>query len=207
MEQIHSIEKRRIALRYWLLGAGMTKAGEAMEFAETYHTGKRKDEVTPEVAHQISIVSYLRTLLGHLSEPEDTLVTGFLHDVREDYDVSDAQIRSQFGDRPADAVWAMTKVWLGEKRDEDALFAAMAEDPIASITKPADRINNLDSMVGVFTKEKMSQYADETRTLFLPMIKKARRNFPGQEGAYENAKLVLLGQLRFVDAIVESKQS
>ena len=206
MEQIHSIEKRRIALRYWLLGAGMTKASEAMEFAETYHTGKRKDEVTPEVAHQISIVSYLRTLLGHLDEPEDTLVTAFLHDVREDYGVSDAQIRSQFGDRPADAVWAMTKVWLGEKRDEDALFAAMAEDPIASITKPADRINNLDSMVGVFTKEKMAQYADETRTLFLPMIKKARRNFPGQEGAYENAKLVLLGQLRFVDAIVATKQ-
>lgn len=195
--------KQRLALRYWLLGRGFTQASRAMEFAELYHSGTRKDGVTAEFAHQVSIVNYLRSLLPHLLFPEETLVAAFLHDVREDYDVADAEIRAPFGDRVADAVDAVTKTFRGVRRDDEALFVRIGADPIASVLKPADRAHNQNSMVGVFTPAKMTEYVAETEGLFLPMIKRARRTFPEQEPAYENAKLVLVSQVNFVRAVTE----
>jgi (p)ppGpp synthase/HD superfamily hydrolase len=196
--------KQRMALRYWLQGAGYMQALKAMDFAEGFHQGTRKDGVTPEFAHQVQIVSYLRTLAPHLIHPEETLVTGFLHDVREDYDVDDAEVRNRFGALVADSVDAVTKTFRGVRRNDADLFDRMAGMPIASVFKPADRINNQNTMVGVFTTAKMQAYAQETTELFLPMIKKARRTFPEQEPAYENEKLMLVSQLDFVAAITAS---
>lgn len=193
--------KQKLALRYWLLGRGFTDASKALDFAEAYHRGTRKDGRTPEFSHQISIVSHLRTLLPHLLFPEETLTAAFLHDVREDYDVADAEIRDPFGDRVADAVDAVTKTFRGVRRDDAELFKRIAGDPLASVLKPADRTHNQNSMVGVFTGAKMAAYATETTELFLPMIKVARRTFPEQEPAYENLKLMLVSQLSFIAAL------
>lgn len=193
--------KQKLALRYWLLGRGFTQASRAMDFAESYHCGTRKDGITEEFSHQVAIVSYLRSLLPHLLHGEETLSAAFLHDVREDYDVADEEIRTRFGPRVADAVDAVTKTFRGERRDDVKLFERIAADPIASILKPADRGHNQNTMVGVFTPEKMGEYATETETLFLPMIRRARRTFPEQEGAYENAKLLLVSQVNLVRAI------
>ena len=194
--------KERIALRYWLNGRGWHRAGRAMNLAETYHRGTRKDGVTPEFAHQVSIAHYLRTLEANLSFAEDTLAVALLHDVREDHDLADREIREPFGDRVADGVDAMTKTFRGVRRDDEELFQRIGEHPCASIAKLADRIHNHSTMHGVFTPAKMTSYMDETERLFLPMLKRARRNFPEQEPVYENAKLVLTGQLNLLRAIV-----
>ena len=66
--------------------------------------------------------------------------------------------------------------------------------------KAADRINNQQSMPGVFGEAKILAYVHETRTSILPMIKAARRHFPEQELAYENAKTVLFAQVELVEA-------
>lgn len=205
MANINDFAKQRIALRYFLLGAGFKKAAEAMSWGEGYHRGVRKDGTTPEFAHQIGITSLVRTQLGCLRHPEETLVVALLHDLREDYDVSDAEVRERFGTLVADAVDTMTKTFRGARRDDESLFERIAANPISSIAKPADRINNQDSMVGVFTPVKMASYVDETRRLFLPMLKKAKRSFPDQEPAYENSKLILNSQLAMLDAILSSE--
>lgn len=196
-----SHSRRLIALRYWLLGRGWHEVLEAMEFAAGYHTGTRKDGLTSEFAHQIAIASYLRTLERSLLFPSETLATAFLHDVREDYDVADSEIRSRFGPRVADAVDAMTKTFRGTDRDPDTVFAAIASDPVASIAKLADRIHNLGSLHGVFSSARASGYVAETRERFFPMLKAARRSFPAQEPAYENAKLVLENQCHLLAAL------
>lgn len=195
-------DKQRLALRYWLLGRGFTDASRAMEFAEQYHRGVRKDGVTAEFAHQVAIVSYLRSLLPHLTYPQETLTAAFLHDVREDYDVADEEVRDRFGPRVADAVDAVTKTFRGVRRDDVALFERIGADPVASVLKLADRGHNQNSMVGVFTPARMADYITETQELFLPMIKRARRAFPEQEPAYENAKLLLVSQMNLVRAII-----
>ena len=205
---MNKFEKRKMVLRQQLIGAGFFDALVAMEFAAKYHTGTRKDGVTPEFDHQISIALYALTL-PTLRYLEEVIATIFLHDVREDYDITHAEIVALFSDpakaeRIAQAVDRMTKVVRGVKRDEAELFALMADDPIASIAKGCDRMHNLQSMVGVFTREKQGSYIAEAKVLFLPMLKRARRNFPYQVRAYENIKFVLTSQMELIESALKA---
>ena len=183
--------KERIALRHWLLGREWYKAAEAMTFAEDYHNGLRKDGVTPEFSHQVSIALYVSTLTPHLLFPEATMTTVFLHDVCEDYEVPVSEIEARFGAQVAGATWAMTKVFKGVKRAQAEVKAAQETCPIASVVKGADRIHNQSTMAGVFTPTKIGEYLTETSDYILPMLKVARRTFPSQDGAYQNERVIL----------------
>lgn len=201
----NKFKKKALTLRQYLHGAGYFNALCAMEFAAKYHTGTRKDGETPEFDHQISIALYALTL-PNLRYREEIIATIFLHDVREDYHVTDHEVRSLFSDagfadRVARAVENMTKEWRGEKKDEAKLFAAMAEDEIASIAKGCDRIHNFQSMVHVFKLQKQKDYIAEAEHLFFPMLKAARRNFPHQGMAYENIKHMLRSQIELIEAM------
>jgi (p)ppGpp synthase/HD superfamily hydrolase len=200
-----NFKKKALTLRQYLSGARYFNAMIAMEFAAKHHTGTRKDGVTPEFDHQISIALFALTL-PDLMFREEVITTIFLHDVREDYHVTDHEVRSLFQDqlfaeRVCRAVENMTKEWRGEKKDEVALFAAMGEDPIASIAKGCDRIHNFQSMVGVFKFEKQKSYIAEAEKLFFPMLKRARRTFPHQSLAYENIKHMLRSQIELIEAM------
>ena len=206
---MNKFEKRHLVLRQHLIGAGYFHALSAMEFAAKFHKGTRKDGVTPEFDHQISIALFALTL-PNLRFREAVIATIMLHDVREDYHITDAEIRALFSDDKdfanmvSRAVENMTKEWRGEKKDEVALFAAMAEDPIASIAKGCDRIHNFQSMVGVFSFSKQKEYISEVHRLFFPMLKSARRNFPAQVMAYENIKHMLKSQIELIEAMHEA---
>lgn len=196
--------KLRLHLRGWLQGRAVDHPEyydclRAMDFAEKHHQGVRKDGMTPEFKHQIEIAQYLRTLHASLMYPAQTITAAFLHDVVEDYDIDIEIIRAEFGDMVANAVWRLTKKYRGVKKSMLEYFAELAKCPIASAVKGADRINNLQSMKGVFTREKQIAYAKEVVDHFLPMLKAARRMFPQQEPVYENIKLVLSFQLDFLE--------
>lgn len=199
---MNKFDKRRMTLRQQLIGARMYNALVAMEFAGQHHVGFRKDQVTPEFDHQISIALYAMTL-PDIRYREEVIATIMLHDVREDYDITDAEIRAlfvdkEFANRVANAVESMTKEWRGVRKDEAKVFEAIANDEIASIAKGCDRVNNIQSMLGVFTIEKQKEYVGEVDALFLPMLKIARRAFPHQVLAYENIKFVLKSQIELI---------
>lgn len=190
-------EKLTISLRYYLLGKGYFQAADALEFGMSYHTGMRKDGITPEFQHQVEITHYLRTLELSLLYPQETLTAAILHDVKEDYGVLTKTLDSLFGGRTAEAVDLLDK----NGKTYDVYFAGIAKNPIASIVKGGDRMHNIQSMVGVFSLEKQQKYMDEVEMYFLPMLKTARRNFSSQELAYENIKHVLLSQLELIKHI------
>lgn len=199
--------KLNISMRYWLLGMAQhdesfLKAIAAFDYAAGFHTGKRKDGVTPEFYHQLCIGHYLRTLHHGLDRPAETLTAAALHDVREDYFVPHEEIEALFGANVAKAVEALTKINPDNtKKDTQAYFDAIAACPIASVVKGADRIHNLQSMLGVFSAKKQAEYLEESQTYFLPMVKKARRQFYSQEPVYENIKLMLDSQIQLFKAI------
>lgn len=109
-------EKFHISLRYWLLGRNYNQALKALEYASQFHTGVRKDGVTPEFHHQLSIASYVRSLINGIMFPQETLAAAFLHDVCEDYDVGFEEINSKFGADITKAVKALTKKHRGSER-------------------------------------------------------------------------------------------
>lgn len=191
--------KRKVALRYWLQGRNYFTALEAMEFAASYHIGTRKDGLTPEFDHQISICHFVRTLPDLMHE-EATIATMLLHDVPEDYDVPIKTIADLFGEQIAEATELLNKNdAYGRPKNHQSMIESMAKNPIASIGKPSDRIHNWNSMIGVFTPEKQLRYIEEGAQL-IPMIKEARRRFPRQERAYENLKHMMQSQINLITA-------
>lgn len=200
-------KKLKEAVRYYLAGKQWHVASKAMNFAEHYHTGTRKDGKTPEFDHQVRIAHFVRTL-PDLMHPEETLATVFLHDVEEDYDVPPGEVGTLFGKQIAFSTDLVTKPDFKDKAlNEQYLgvyFAQIGNDPIASIVKGGDRVHNLQTMIGTFGLEKQKAYIDEVKIYFLPMLKHARRLFPEQEAAYMNIKHMLVSQIELIEAIHEA---
>jgi len=199
---MNGFQKRRHTLRTYLLGANFHDALAVMTFVERFHTGTRKDGVTHEFDHQLKIALYALTL-PDLMYREEVIATILSHDTPEDYDVPQNEIVAVMRDRDmaarvAEANDTMTKTFRGEKRDVPELFRRMGLNPISSIAKGCDRIDNYQSMPGVFTPIKQGSYLDEGDTLFLPMIKVARDQFPHQRLAYENMKFVMKSQMELI---------
>ena len=199
------LTKQVVSLRYWLTGKEYYDALRAMEFAMRYHTGTRKDGATPEFSHQIAINHFIRTISTYLMYPQNTISAVFLHDIHEDYDVPIETLRELFGNGVANPSWLMAKKNKGMKKQLEYYYDEIADCPIASIGKGSDRIHNIQSMHSVFTLKGQKWYIEETETLILPMLKKARRKFPQQEMAYENIKHMLLNQIELIKAIHEAK--
>jgi len=199
----------KFALHYerfksWMLGKEFFKAVEALEYAAKYHTGMRKDGVTPEFHHQISIGHYVRTL-PNLRNQELALISAILHDVVEDYDVSAEVLEAKFGKEVAESVLLLSKKYKGVKKSTSDYYRAMETNSVASIVKGADRIHNFQTCSGVFTCEKQLLYISECETYILPMLKEARNNFPDQELAYENIKHALKGQIELLRLVIAAK--
>lgn len=197
--------RHRERMRAWLLGKEFYNAVRALEFAAKYHVGIRKDGVTPEFHHQISIAHYLRTL-PNLRNQEDVLVVAFLHDLVEDYDVPPDTIRAQFGEQVCSAVVLLSKKYMGQVKPTEEYYRAMRGNPLASICKGADRIHNFQTMPSVFSCEKQLRYIGECEAHILPMLAEARNQFPDQELAYENIKHALKGQIELIKLVIKAKQ-
>jgi (p)ppGpp synthase/HD superfamily hydrolase len=201
---VEKYSKLGVQLKGYLKGKGFHKALEAFDFAKEYHTGMRKNGYTPEFQHQIEICLFIITL-KEVRDEENTLIAALLHDVREDYDVSHDVIEQKFGKVAADAVEKLTKVFKGIKKDTQDYFDKVAECPIASIVKLADRINNVSSMVGVFTIKKQEDYLFEIKEYFLPLIKKVRGRFPDQSLSYYGMGTFLKNMSHTVEAVLRAE--
>lgn len=190
-------KKLKQSFRYWVLGKAehdpeYYKVLEALEVAEKYHVGKRKDG-QPEFSHQIAICSFLRTIHKYFKDPVSVFIVALLHDTPEDYKESIPEIQQRFP-KQAPMTICISKVRNGEKIPYETYFGGMKDCHVCSIVKLADRIANISTMLGVFTLEKQDKYLKDLEDWFLPMLKYAKRMFPEQEPAYENMKTILILQ-------------
>lgn len=207
--------KMRNALRQWLIGKDFHIALAALELGMKWHTGLRKDKVTPEFQHQVSQAMYCRTLAPSLMHPEETIATILLHDIVEDCEITHAEVLDYLRSKGAtpqqlalisSGIEKMTNQYedgftngeKSQKKEKKVYYQAMIKCPIASICKGIDRWHNHQSMIGVFDKEKQKSYIEETEVYIIEMLKAARKEWTRQESAYTNIKLVLQVQMEFV---------
>lgn len=202
MEDLSHHQKKTIALRHYLLGKEWHKALAAMELAKQFHSGKRKDGITPEFEHQLGIASYLLTLEKNLVNPELIITCAFLHDISEDYNLGFEELDKRFGKEVANSVKLLTKKYRGTKTPPETYFSELANCYISSIIKGADRINNQQTIF-VFSKEKQKEYLEETENYIIPMLKSARHKFTEQFAAYHNILFVLRSQVDFIKKSLE----
>lgn len=195
-QDIHS---QIISLRFLLNGKCHFRSSRALEDVLKIHTGFRKDGITPEYAHQVSIAHYLRAFLDYYESQEDTITTALLHDTFEDYPqlMSIEDIYEKYGSQVSEAVKLLTKTG----KPTNYYYNCIVKNPIASVVKGADRIHNLQTMVGVFSLEKQLKYITETEQYVLPMLELAALEWPEQEPIYANELLILHSQLELIKAI------
>lgn len=207
MIEIEIRHKKQLAvMRGWLEGRGYFTAMDALEVCRVLEVGTRKDRRTPKFHHQLSVARLICTLTPHLIHPEETIASAFLHDMMEDHgNVWNSQaLDARFGNQIAEAVWLLSKKSPGLTKDHTKYFSEMADCPIASIVKLADRNHNIQTMQGVFTADKQRQYISEVEDWFYPLIKVARRRFPKQYGAYENLKILLRCQCQLIQHFLDN---
>lgn len=188
ISHLNKFHREKTALKYYLLGRDYHLALKALGFAERYHVGLRKDGKTPEFHHQIEIALSV-TQLKNLINEELCITVALLHDVQEDYQIPQEVIEREFGVEVAKCVWLLTKKMGKLVKDKEIYINEIALCAVASIVKGCDRKNNLETMVGVFTVEKMRSYAEEAEKFFLPMLKTAAKMFPEQQSAYTSIQL------------------
>ena len=195
-------QREKTALKYFLIGRGYHVALKALGFVERYNVGLRKDGVTPSLHHEVQIALSV-SQVKDVSKEELCIVAALLHDVQEDHQIPSDVIAKEFGQEVADVVWKLTKKFAGNHKNKTEYIDDIAMCEVASIVKGLDRVNNLHSMIGVFTLEKMTSYANEAEKIFLPMLKKAGKLFPEQQSAYHAISQQMKQAILFTRAYVK----
>lgn len=149
----------------------------ALNFARTAHDGQFRKGGEPYFSHPLTVACHAIALGLH----DDHIIAAcLLHDVIEDCNVS-------INDLPVDdetrhAVKLLTKSHMIPVTQKDAYteayYKAISEDRIASLIKILDRCNNVSTMAGVFTPEKIVEYIDETNHHTLPLIRTTKDQWP-----------------------------
>jgi GTP pyrophosphokinase len=145
---------------------------KACDFAEHHHKPQKRSSGEPYIIHPYNVAATLIKLRMDLS----SIVGGILHDVVEDCDVSEEEIRELFGNEITVIVIGCTKISkikFKTKEESQAenfrkMVVAMAKDIRVIIVKLADRMHNMLTLQYV-SKEKQVKKAQETLDIYVPL--------------------------------------
>lgn len=188
-------EKQRIALRYYIEGVvrssptslAWNRAYKMMALLENITDGKtRKDGITPEWSHPIALA--LRVI--NIFHADATDFTGNLvsialgHDLLEDAkkdgnreEVFNSIERICGVDLLAE-MEALDKNSFQSTVDYYENLSNLDLHLASAIVKVIDRENNLSTMIGVFSEQKILDYLYETSDFVIPLLKRIRRYRP-----------------------------
>ena len=162
-------------LKGYAMGLEWHDTLEALSFARVAHKDQRRKSGEPYIVHPLTVASHAVAL----GIKEDTIVAAaILHDVVEDCGVKAENLPVSMDTR--DAVRRLTHI-KGEPLGP--YYREIGEDRIASIVKLLDRCDNVSTMAGVFSVEKVAQYIGETRQFVLPLLRETKDKWPNDSNA------------------------
>lgn len=113
-----------------------------------------------------------------------------------------ARIYDIFGQELGRSIERLTNHVNGVQKDDSTYYEAMSDDIRASVGKGVDNIHNLASMPLVYSAEKILGKVEKARKYCLPMLKKARKNFPQQDDLFQNLKTIIQIECDTMDALI-----
>ncbi len=145
---------------------------KAYEYAKEAHANQKRASGEPYFIHPCEVAEIL---IG-LGLDAATIAAAFLHDVIEDTDATEEDIRAEFGEEVLALVSGVTKlekIVFKSKEDENAenfrkIFVAMAKDVRVIIIKLADRLHNMRSL-NFLSQERQQRMAGETLDIYAPL--------------------------------------
>lgn len=169
------VTKTYTYIKGFAMGLGMTNSLKALYFARGAHKDQKRKSGEPYIIHPLTVACHALAL--NIKEDE-IIAAAILHDVVEDCGV-------RVDDLPVslpvkDAVRRLTHV-KGEPLEP--YYREIGENRVASIVKLLDRCDNVSTMAGVFSVDKLHQYIEETRTYVLPLLRQTKENHPEDSNA------------------------
>ena len=145
---------------------------KAYETAEKMHKGQLRKSGEPYIIHPVETAK----ILAGLGMDEQTIIAGLLHDVVEDTEYTEEQLKAEFGEEVALLVDGVTKLGnLVFETKEDAqaenlrkMFLAMSKDIRVLIIKLADRLHNMRT-INYMSPEKIREKSKETLEIYAPL--------------------------------------
>ena len=145
---------------------------KAYNLANEKHKDQKRGSGEPYIIHPLN-VAYI---LADIGLDDSTICAALLHDVVEDTDITDADLRKMFGNEIADMVAGVTKLsriqfaTVEEQQVEDyrKMFLAMGKDIRVILIKLADRLHNMRTLQ-YKTKEKQIENSIETLEIYVPL--------------------------------------
>lgn len=141
----------------------------ALEYATLKHGGQKRVSGEPYITHPIAVAN----ILLDLGMDYSSVCAALLHDVIEDTDATEEDLREKFGDQITELVLGVTKlkkITFKSKEQEQAenfrkMFFAMAKDIRVLIIKLADRLHNMRT-VEALSRERQEALANETLEIY-----------------------------------------
>src|SRR3989339_2261966 len=145
---------------------------KACAFAEKAHAGQKRMNGEPYFNHVFETAK----ILSQLGMDAKTIAAGLLHDILEDTEIKEEEIKREFGDDILFLIKGVTKLgtlkYRGHERHIESLrkfFIAMANDLRVVIIKFADRLHNLKTLQHHSKEEKRHRIALESIELYAPL--------------------------------------
>lgn len=144
---------------------------KAYDFSKKAHEGQKRYSGEPYFTH----VFQTGKNLAEIGMCPPVVAAGLLHDTVEDTEVTDEDIKREFGDEILMLVEGVTKLgtirYRGLKRHIESLrkfFIASANDMRVLVIKLVDRLHNMETLEHV-PKEKQLRIAQETLEVYAPL--------------------------------------
>lgn len=145
---------------------------KAYKYAVEHHGDQRRKSGEPYIIHPIN-VAYI---LADIGLDESTICAALLHDVVEDTEATENDIKREFGEEISDMVAGVTKLGniafatVEEQQVEDyrKMFLAMGKDIRVIIIKLADRLHNMRTLKHL-KRDRQIANAKETMELYAPL--------------------------------------
>ncbi len=145
---------------------------KAYNFAKSHHGDQLRQSGEPYIIHPMQ-VAYILT---ELELDDETICAALLHDVVEDTDVTNDDLKKEFNESIAEMVAGVTKLGKLQYTTTEELkvenyrkmFLAMGKDIRVILIKLADRLHNMRTLK-YLKRERQIANAQETMDLYAPL--------------------------------------
>ncbi len=145
---------------------------KAFDYANHHHGNQCRQSGEPYIIHPLN-VAYI---LADIGLDDSTISAALLHDVVEDTEITEQEIRQEFGSEIAEMVQGVTKLGsmqfasIEEQQVEDyrKMFLAMGKDIRVILIKLADRLHNMRTLK-YLKRDRQIANAKETMELYTPL--------------------------------------
>ena len=160
------------AVRGYQPSADLDLIHRAYVYAADKHDGQLRKSGDPYIIHPVSVAG----IIAEMKLDVASVCAALLHDVVEDCEVTDDEMRERFGEEIAflvDGVTKLGKINFTSKEDQQAesfrkMLVAMARDIRVLVVKLADRLDNMRTLEHM-KPEAQQRIAQETLDIYAPL--------------------------------------